>query len=87
MIASRCPGPSRQRVEIRQLLTFELTRPPHRVLDARVYRWLFNGLHAFDIPGLSTHDLMRKLVMLPLLTAGFSLSVTGIILAKRRLSR
>ena len=53
----------------------------------RLYRWLFNGLHTFDVPGLSTHDLLRKLVMLPLLTAGFLLSVTGIILAKRRLSR
>ncbi len=53
----------------------------------RLYRWLFNGLHTFDIPGLSTRDLLRKLVMLPLLTAGFVLSVTGIVLAKRRLSR
>ena len=53
----------------------------------RLYRWLFNGLHTFDIPGLSSHDLLRKLVMLPLLTAGFLLSITGIILAKRRLSR
>ena len=53
----------------------------------RLYRWLFNGLHTFDIPGLSTHDLLRKLIMLPLLTAGFLLSITGIILAKRRLSR
>ena len=53
----------------------------------RLYRWLFNGLHTFDIPGLSTHDLLRKLVMLPLLMAGFLLSTTGIVLAKRRLAR
>ena len=53
----------------------------------RLYRWLFNGLHTFDIPGLSTRDLLRKLIMLPLLMAGFLLSSTGIILAKRRLSR
>ena len=53
----------------------------------RLYRWLFNSLHTFDILGLRSHDLLRKLVMLPLLTAGFLPSVTGIILAKRRLSR
>ena len=53
----------------------------------RLYRWLFNGLHTFDVPGLNRHELLRKLVMLPLLSAGFLLSVTGIILAKRRLIR
>ncbi len=63
-----------------------------RIIDVqdwrrRLYRWLFNGLHTFDIPGLGSHELLRKLIMLPLLGAGFLLSVTGIVLAKRRLSR
>lgn len=53
----------------------------------RLYRWLFNGLHTFDLPGLSTHDLIRKLIMLPLLAAGLALSITGIILAQRRITR
>ena len=53
----------------------------------RIYRWLFNGLYTFDVPGLEQHDLIRKLVMLPLLMAGFSLSISGVVLGFRRLRR
>ena len=51
----------------------------------RIYRWLFNGLHTFDIPGLEQHDLIRKLIMLPCLAAGFALSVSGVVLGLRRI--
>lgn len=51
----------------------------------RLYRWLFNGLHTFDVPGLSHHGVLRRLIMAPILLAGLALSVTGIIIGMKRL--
>ncbi len=53
----------------------------------RVYCWLFDGLHTFDIPGLPEHPILQKIIMLILLAAGFALSVSSVILAVRRLRR
>ncbi len=53
----------------------------------RIYRWLFNGLHTFDVPGLERHDLIRKIVMLPLLLSGFTLSISGVCLSLKRVRR
>jgi hypothetical protein len=51
----------------------------------RVYRWLFNGLHNFDLPGLTANRTLRIAVMLPLLALGFALSLTGVVIGVRRL--
>lgn len=51
----------------------------------RLYRWLFNGLHNFDLPGLASSNVLRLLVMLPLLALGFALSLTGVVIGARRL--
>lgn len=51
----------------------------------RLYRWLYYGLHTFDLPGLADHPLIRQGLMLAFLVTGFGLSVTGIVIAVRRL--
>ena len=63
-----------------------------RIIDVidwrrRLYRWLFNGLHTFDVPGLNRHPLLRELVMLPILSTGLLLSLTGVTLGFKRLRR
>ena len=51
----------------------------------RIYRWLYNGLHSLDIPGVSNRRPMWDILMLALLSAGFIASLTGAILGVRRL--
>ena len=51
----------------------------------RIYRWLYNGLHSLDIPGVSNRRPMWDVLMLALLSAGFIASLTGAILGLRRL--
>ncbi|MDE8346636.1 MAG: PepSY domain-containing protein [Acidocella sp.] len=53
----------------------------------RVYCWLFDGLHTFDIPGLPAHPFAQKLLMLVLLAGGFALSASSVVLAFRRVRR
>ncbi len=53
--------------------------------ERRLQRWLYNGLHTFDLPGLRTSDPLRIGVELALLSAGFVLSATGLLLGVRRL--
>ena len=50
----------------------------------RVYRWLFNGLHSFDFPGLASHRPLWDIVMLLALLAGFSFTVTAVIIGLKR---
>lgn len=59
------------------------------VMDAsrRTYRWLFTGLHDFDAPGLSNRKVLRQVLILLLLAAGFGLSITGAVLGLKRLRR
>lgn len=50
----------------------------------RTYRWLFNGLHSFDFPGLASHRPLWDGVILISLLAGFSFSVTSVVIGFRR---
>ncbi|MGQ0554479.1 MAG: hypothetical protein ACT4PN_00845 [Nitrospiraceae bacterium] len=46
----------------------------------RVYRWLFHGLHSWDIPFLLEYDRQRRLVLLGLCVTGFLFSLSGVYL-------
>ena len=50
------------------------------VLDRsrRVYRWLYNGMHSLDIPGLVDTRPLWDVLMLVLLLSGFAASSTGL---------
>jgi hypothetical protein len=51
----------------------------------RLYRWLFNGLHSLDVPGLVEERPLWDFIMLLLLMIGFTGSLTGVVVASRRL--
>lgn len=53
----------------------------------RIYRWIYHGLHSLDFPGLVDHRPLWDFVVLSLLAAGFSFSLTGAFLGMRRLKR
>jgi hypothetical protein len=57
------------------------------VMDSsrRAYRWLFNGIHSLDFPGLANRRPLWDLVMILLMAGGFVFSLTGIVIAYRRL--
>lgn len=57
------------------------------VLDSsrRLYRWLFNGLHSLDFPGLADRRPLWDATMLALLAAGFVASSTGVVIGLKRL--
>ena len=46
----------------------------------RVYRWLFHGLHSWDIPFFLEHDEQRKILLLTLCVIGMIFSLTGVYL-------
>ena len=46
----------------------------------RVYRWLFHGLHSWDIPFLLEHNRQRKILLLVSCVAGFLFSLSGVYL-------
>lgn len=46
----------------------------------RVYRWLFHGLHSWDIPFLLEYDRQRKILLLVFCVAGFLFSLSGVYL-------
>ena len=50
----------------------------------RVYRWLYNGLHSLDIPGLVNQRPLWDVVMLILLLTGFAASSTGVVIGIKR---
>ncbi len=50
----------------------------------RLYRWLFNGLHSLDFPGLTSHRPLWGVVILTLLTLGFVFSVIGVVIGWKR---
>lgn len=56
------------------------------VMDSsrRAYRWLYNGLHSLDFPGLSNSRPLWDILMIVLLSAGFIASMTGTVLGARR---
>ena len=51
----------------------------------RQYRWLFNGLHSLDFPGLANHRPAWDVVIFLLLGIGFLFCVTGIVVGMKRL--
>jgi len=53
--------------------------------NRRLYRWLFNGLHSLDIPGLANHRPLWDVVILLMLTAGFLFSITAVVIAWKRI--
>lgn len=53
----------------------------------RLYRWLYAGLHHFDLPPLSDSGMVRQAAMLTALAAGLGLSVSAVVLALRRVGR
>ena len=48
--------------------------------SGRVYRWLFHGLHSWDVPFFLEHDRQRRMVLLGLCVAGFLFSLSGVYL-------
>ena len=56
------------------------------VLDRsrRVYRWLYNGMHSLDIPGLVDTRPLWDVLMLVLLLSGFAASSTGVVIGIKR---
>ena len=53
----------------------------------RLYRWLFNGLHRLDFPFLAERPTLRRTCVVALCALGFVFSVTGTVIAYRRLLR
>lgn len=53
----------------------------------RMYRWLYNGLHSLDLPGLIDNKPLWTVVMTALLASGLIFSITGIVVAFRHLRR
>jgi hypothetical protein len=51
----------------------------------RTYRWLFGGLHTLDFPPLQSRPLLRATVIVALCLCGLAFSLTGAVLAWRRL--
>ncbi|WP_320416141.1 PepSY domain-containing protein [Bradyrhizobium roseum] len=56
-------------------------------LDAqrRTYRWLYRALHTFDLPALMARPSLRTAVIVLLCGFGVAFSITGIVIAWRRL--
>ena len=56
------------------------------VIDSsrRLYRWLYNGLHSLDFPGLANRRPLWDIVMLVLLFTGFVTSSTGVVIGTKR---
>jgi hypothetical protein len=53
--------------------------------SARIYYWLSDGLHTLDFPVLAAHPRLRAALVVTLCGCGFLFSLSGIILAVRRL--
>jgi hypothetical protein len=53
----------------------------------RVYRWLYNGLHSLDFPGLVDQRPLWISIMTILLLSGLAFSITGTIVAFMHLRR
>jgi uncharacterized iron-regulated membrane protein len=55
--------------------------------SARSYRWLFNALHSFDLPVLVRHRPAWDIAMFGLTTSGLLISISGVIIGWRRLTK
>jgi hypothetical protein len=50
----------------------------------RAYRWLYQALHTFDAPALTSRPRLRSFLIVVLCGCGFLFSVTGVVIAGRR---
>ncbi|MDB5437679.1 MAG: PepSY-associated helix domain protein, partial [Caulobacteraceae bacterium] len=57
------------------------------VMDAsrKAYAWVYYALHTFKFPGLIDHPILRKVLVLIPLLAGLAFSITGLVVAIKRL--
>jgi uncharacterized iron-regulated membrane protein len=56
--------------------------------DSRAaYSWVYYALHTFNFPGLSSRPLLREIIVLIPLSAGFAFSVTGVVIGWQRLRK
>lgn len=55
--------------------------------SARIYRWLFNFLHDYDLPVLLRNQPARDILVWVLSIAGLVVSVTGVVIGYRTLMR
>lgn len=53
----------------------------------RIYRWLFNGIHSLDLPGLVNHRFTWSLLMLTLMSTGLIFCITGLVLAYKKITQ
>lgn len=53
----------------------------------RIHRWLFNGLHSFDVPWLLAHRPAWDVTLWLLSLAGLTISATSIVIGWRALRR
>jgi hypothetical protein len=52
----------------------------------RVYRWLYAALHTLDFPVLTARPTLRAALIVVLCACGFVFSLTGVVIAWRRLT-
>lgn len=59
------------------------------VLDdsRKAYAWIYYALHTFNFPGLTSHQLLRQILVLIPLLLGFIFSITGVVLGYQRLRK
>ena len=53
----------------------------------RLYRWLFNGIHSLDLPGLADTRPLWDILIVFFMFVGFAFSSTGLVIAYTRLGR
>lgn len=51
----------------------------------KAYGWIYYALHTLNVPGLIERPTLRRVIILPLLLAGFLFSITGVVLGWQRL--
>lgn len=51
------------------------------------YAWIYYALHTFKFPGLLAHPLLRQILVLIPLSAGFLFSITGVVIGWQRLRK
>jgi hypothetical protein len=49
------------------------------------YAWVYYALHTFNVPGLTARPIVRRVLMLIPLIAGFLFSITGVVIGWKRL--
>jgi hypothetical protein len=53
--------------------------------SGRAYRWLFGRLHTLDFPALQSRPMLRTTIIVALCLCGLAFSLSGVVLAWRRL--